>query len=134
MQAAKEAHAAGQVLPWRITTALNSRGLYGPEVDAACGVEEPAVDLWEKGKLYPTWEQLRLLAGITGYPIGYFSRPGEPVDPEDTSLAIHERAKLGARYVAAKPPVLAFTAQALVNAGILPGTPDTNGSTQHPLF
>lgn len=51
--------AAGHVIPDRITTALNAEGLYGPEVDLACGVEEPAVDEWEAGTRYPSWEQLQ---------------------------------------------------------------------------
>jgi transcriptional regulator with XRE-family HTH domain len=58
--------------PTRITAALNLRGLYGPEVDAACGVEEPAVDMWEAGKLVPTPNQIRRLARLTGFPVAYF--------------------------------------------------------------
>ncbi len=52
--------------PAMISIVLDARGLEGPEVDLACGVEEPAVDLWEEGKLVPTPEQVRLLAKLTG--------------------------------------------------------------------
>lgn len=57
--------AAGQLVPARITIALDLHELYGPEVDAACGVAEPDVDRWEAGDLYPTWEQLLALSKIT---------------------------------------------------------------------
>lgn len=62
-----EAHArwrGGFVIPARITMMLDLRSLYGPEVDAACGVEEPTVDRWESGEVYPTWEQLQALARL----------------------------------------------------------------------
>ena len=58
--------AAGQVVPDTITLALGAAGLYGPRVDEACGATEPDVDQWESGELYPTWEQLKLLAALTG--------------------------------------------------------------------
>ncbi|TIH34948.1 hypothetical protein D4765_11675 [Subtercola vilae] len=54
----------GKLIPDRITTYLDMAGLDGPGVDEACGVKEPAVDLWEAGELYPTWEQLLALANI----------------------------------------------------------------------
>lgn len=62
-------------VPARITAALDMRELYGPEVDHACGVEEPAVDEWEAGDRIPTAEQLALLAELTGFPIRYFYQP-----------------------------------------------------------
>lgn len=37
-------------------------GHFGPEVDAACLAEEPAVDRWEVGVEYPSWEQTVALA------------------------------------------------------------------------
>jgi hypothetical protein len=60
--------------PSRITAALNARALYGPEVDTACGVLEPAVDEWEAGTRRPTWEQLVALAALTDFPVGFFFR------------------------------------------------------------
>lgn len=54
--------------PTRYTHALNARRLYGPEVDRACGAEEPAVDEWEAGRLDPTPEQVELMAQLTAYP------------------------------------------------------------------
>ncbi len=56
---------AGELVPARITIALDLHELYGPEVDATCGVAEPDVDRWEAGELYPTWEQLLALSAIT---------------------------------------------------------------------
>lgn len=37
-------------------------GHFGPKVDAACLAEEPAVDRWEAGVEYPSWEQTVALA------------------------------------------------------------------------
>lgn len=67
----------GEVNPSALTMALDSRGLYGPHVDIACGVEEPAVDQWEAGALYPSWEQLQALAALTGFPVQFFVDPHE---------------------------------------------------------
>lgn len=65
----------GLVVPHRITLALDIRKLDGPEVDEACGVEEPTVDLWECGRVYPTWEQLLKLAVLTGFDVAFFTAP-----------------------------------------------------------
>jgi transcriptional regulator with XRE-family HTH domain len=82
--------AAGHIYPHRITQALNSRKLDGPEVDRACGVEEPAVDEWEMGIRYPTWQQLLALAKLTDYPVGFFTRPVRHIiEPADTSMPFH---------------------------------------------
>lgn len=61
--------------PTRITHALDSLALYGPEVDRACLAEEPAVDRWEAGEAAPSWEQLLALVELTGYPVEFFLRP-----------------------------------------------------------
>ena len=65
--AAFEAWRDGLLSPRAITAALDIRALYGPEVDRACGVEEPAVDQWEAAQLYPSWEQVEALARLTGF-------------------------------------------------------------------
>lgn len=65
--------------PERITTALNAAGLYGPEVDRACGVEEPTVDLWESGELVPTREQMEALAWLCGVTPTFFYRDVTPI-------------------------------------------------------
>lgn len=68
--------------PKRITIALDLMNLYGPEVDIACGVVEPAVDMWEAGTLVPTPEQVRALSALTGFPINFFYLPEpEPLGP-----------------------------------------------------
>src|SRR5215469_14494842 len=58
---------AGRLVPARITIALDLRGLEGPEVDAACGGEEPDVDMWELGLAVPAPEQVMKLAELTGF-------------------------------------------------------------------
>lgn len=71
---------AGRPYPERITLALDSRALDGPEVDVACGAVEPAVDRWETGEEVPTRPQLELLAELTGYPLAFFfTEPGPPL-------------------------------------------------------
>lgn len=122
-QEAYRAWEAGLVVPDRITTALDAAGLDGPEVDLACGVEEPAVDRWEAGILYLSWEELVALAELTGYPVGFFVQPVTTViTPWDTSLRFH--AKLDPADAA--PPVLAFTPGALAafRAGTVPHFPE----------
>lgn len=41
----------------------------GAWVDEACGVHEPAINRWEQGLLYPTWEQLCKLSALTQTPL-----------------------------------------------------------------
>lgn len=67
---------AGRALayPSRITFALDSHDLYGPEVDIACLAVEPAVDQWEAGEAAPTWEQLVALSELTGCAPAFFTR------------------------------------------------------------
>lgn len=61
-------------VPGRITVALEDRA--GPEVDVACGVSEPVVDLWERGVLLPQAWHVRRLAALTGHPVGWFYERG----------------------------------------------------------
>lgn len=53
---------AGKLVPWFITQLLDAGKHVGPQVDIACKAEEPAVDMWEVGRLYPSWEQAVALA------------------------------------------------------------------------
>lgn len=94
---------AGRVVPHHVTLALDSHGLVGPQVDIACGVTEPDVDLWEAGKLYPTWEQLLLLAKLTERRVGYFVRPPWGLCAGATSMRFH-RPDVGAADV----PILRY--------------------------
>lgn len=71
----------GRLRPSAITLAFDPRAqggrgvlfrstqFVGPWVDEACGAHEPAVDRWEKGLLYPTWEQLCKLSALTQTPL-----------------------------------------------------------------
>lgn len=73
------AHYAGRKpTPERITSALDIRSLYGPEVDQALGGEEPMVDQWESGELVPTFEQVQRLAMLTDFPVKFFYQPPPP--------------------------------------------------------
>lgn len=103
---------AGRVVPWLITIALDAKRLYGPEVDEACGVAEPGVDMWEEGTLYPTFEQLCALAKLTGKAPGYFmNRPGiVGIRPSDTSIRFHVRVD------DEKEPLMAFRPEAIAAA------------------
>lgn len=83
--------AAGMVVPYNITIALDLDGLYGPEVDRACGAAEPDVDRWEEAKLYPRWDQLVALAALTERRVGYFVSAGHGIGVLDTSLRFHLR-------------------------------------------
>jgi len=95
---------AGGFVPAMATLALDAAGLYGPDVDRACGVEEPTVDLWEAGRVYPTWEQVLALARLTGRaPIVFFRRP---LDWRETTMRFHVLEE-------AKPPVLACDPEAV---------------------
>lgn len=107
--------AAGLLEPWRITMYLNAKGLYGPEVDQACGVEEPAVDLWEAGKLYPTWEQTLALCQLTGVTPMALLAPRPPlIRADQTSMRFH----VPAPDLDTDPPLLAFEPAAI--AAVVP--------------
>jgi len=86
---ARRLWAAGELKPYLITYALDAMGLYGPEVDLVCGAEEPDVDLWEAGKLYPTWEQLVLLAKLVGKTPRFLCSPYRPLQVSQTSMRFH---------------------------------------------
>lgn len=109
---ARRIWAAGLLRPHRITTALDLQSLEGPEVDIACGAKEPDVDLWEAGELYPTWEQLRLLAELAGQPLAFFARQESP-EAGWTTIDFHVKNAGPRREV-----VLQFSHTALVMAGI----------------
>lgn len=118
---ARAAWEAGAIVPHRITMALDLADLYGPEVDAALEVPEPTVDCWEAGTLYPTWPQLLALAALTRFPVGFFAKPHIAIDGP---VFICDRSSRRPEPYNPDPPVVAFTHQALVTAGIrepLPG-------------
>lgn len=121
---ARAAWEQGTVKPYAITRALDSRSLYGPAVDVACGGAEPMVDLWEAGELYPTWEQLLALAELTGYPIGFFTR--DATSPSGPIFMCRGR---GAGVFHPEPEVLAFTAEALARAGVATHLPSIHSTT-----
>lgn len=98
----------GRLRPFVITDALNARDLYGPLVDAACGTCEPAVDMWESGQLYPTWDELKALADLTDYPVSFFTIVDHrPLRAQDTSMRFHTKVELEPE------PVLCFEIAAI---------------------
>jgi hypothetical protein len=99
---------AGELKPYLITLALDAQGLYGPEVDKECGAAEPDVDLWEAGKLYPTWEQLVLLAELTGKTPRFLCGNHVPLRVDQTSMRFH-----GHTDEHDPPRVWSFTAEAV---------------------
>lgn len=66
---------AGKLVPWAITHLLDAGGHVGPGVDIACGAQEPAVDLWEAGRLYPSWEQTVALARLLNVRVRILAHP-----------------------------------------------------------
>lgn len=108
----REWWAAGKLVPARITLALDLRGLYGPEVDTACGAREPDVDRWEEGVLYPTWEQLLKLAELTDFPVLFFFCPAVAPPPR-VWLCNRARRKHGCQLIEPPRPVVAFTEDAI---------------------
>lgn len=86
---ARRKWSAGLIVPCRITAALDSHLLFGPEVDRACKADEPDVDLWEAGKLYPRWEQVVALGELTGRHAVWFTELGHPLSVWDTSMRFH---------------------------------------------
>lgn len=108
-QQARDGWKAGRLRPYLITYALDRHGLYGPEVDEACGTVEPAVDEWEAGVRYPTWPEFKALAALTMYPLGHFVRDANPIPFGATSLRFHLKPGM-------KPPpdpVLCFEPEAI---------------------
>jgi hypothetical protein len=122
-QQARRAWAAGKVIPHRITTALDAGELYGPEVDAACGVAEPAVDEWEAGTLYPTWEQLCALAALVDLSVHAFT-----MEPSAGAITgwICDRRRGGGCTLVQSDPVLEFTAEAIAAANLPRRPPPSN--------
>lgn len=57
---------AGQLSPFLITGHLDRGRHVGPSVDIACKAQEPEVDLWETGWVYPRWDQTVALAELVG--------------------------------------------------------------------
>lgn len=105
----------GLVVPAHITMALDGADLHGPQVDWACGVQEPAVDNWEAGRLYPTWEQILRLAELTGRRPSYFMAPVHDITSlYDTSMRFH--LTFAERHPMPALPVHRFTYKALCEA------------------
>lgn len=97
---------AGELQPYLITHALDAKGFYGPQVDIACGAREPDVDLWEAGKLYPTWGQVLLLAKICEVTPRFICTKRDVLAVAETSMRFHG-------YVDDRPRVWSFDMDAV---------------------
>lgn len=73
----------GSLRPWQLTIAFNRHGFFGDWVDIAVGVTEPEVEAWEKGIIYPTWDQLTRVAALTD------TNPDELLSTPDTLFTPH---------------------------------------------
>lgn len=128
-EAGRRAHAAGLIRPDLITFYLNANDLFGPEVDAQCGVREPTVDLWETGRVYPTWPQLEALARLCRITPDRFTGP----HPEEQG-----RYFICGRHGAAptEPRITRFDPLALAAAGInpYPEPPADNSDSDTPTL
>jgi hypothetical protein len=117
-QQARRAWEAGLIVPHRITLALDARGLYGPDVDLECGALEPAVDEWEAGTRYPTWEQLLKLARLCQAPPAFFA---VAPTPQHGPVILCSRGRgRGCRTVEVGDIVERFTPQAIATPGVGP--------------
>lgn len=122
---------AGNIIPWRITVALDAHALYGPEVDRACGVEEPAVDQWEAGTLYPTWDQLCALATLCQVQPWLFTTHFPDTGPTRGFICDRSKRKNGCQPIDTSDRVTAFTPEALAAAN-LPRRPTPPSNTPQP--
>ena len=91
-----------------------------PDVDIACGAQEPACGDWEAGTRYPSFEQLLALAALTHQsPDSFTAREGdEDLDLRDTTMWCHISKAERARW---RLPITEFTAAAVEEC---PGTND----------
>ncbi|MDJ0434682.1 hypothetical protein [Rhodococcus qingshengii] len=71
----RELWRTGKLVPWYITCRLDGGRHNGPEVDIACHAEEPAVDNWELGRLYPNWGQTVALARLLNVRVRNLTHP-----------------------------------------------------------
>lgn len=113
LQEAHQRWESGYLVPDRITMFLDARHLYGPEVDHACGVEEPAVDQWEAGELYPTWEQVLALAALCEVGPIVFTDAWGPTPPLGPIFICSRGPGNRSRIITPDPPILRFTREAL---------------------
>jgi hypothetical protein len=80
-------------VPARITEALDLRKMDGPEVDLACGAQEPDVDDWEAARKVPSHEQIILLAELTRFPVSFFYRPVSDAERARRRVFLCDRTK-----------------------------------------
>jgi hypothetical protein len=107
----------GKVRPYLITRALDLANLHGPDVDAMVGAEEPDVDNWEAGTLYPSLQQLRLLSEVSGFPPSFLV--AETPELMSPAMFLCDRSKRGHDpFVPAAPLVAAFTPDSIRARGL----------------
>ena len=94
-------------MPHRITQILDYHQMYGPEVDEALGVEEPAVDMWEAGELVPTHAQIMRLALLTDTAPEFFYTPVTEPDLGPMWICDRSKRKNGCQVITPEPIVRA---------------------------
>lgn|SRR5699024_1325485 len=65
----------GGIVPGRIALARAYLGLHPQNIANVCGTDAEAVDLWELGLEYPTWDEFTDVVLLSGLPWGFFVRP-----------------------------------------------------------
>lgn len=117
----------GMLSPYQITLMLDSRGFHGAWVDESCNAEEPEVDLWEAGKLYPRWDQVQALAELCKVQLLFLLQERQRLHWLETSIRFHvPHAEVLA--AAAEPPIWRYPAD--VVAATVQNTPERLGD--HP--
>ncbi|GAA3131099.1 hypothetical protein GCM10020255_004880 [Rhodococcus baikonurensis] len=109
----------GALAPYRITRALDAAELYGPDVNIACGAQEPAVDERRRHPLPLIRAAPR--PGRADPPIPglvHRTRRRRGPRPRDTTMSCHISKAERARW---RPPITEFTAAAVEEC---PGTND----------
>lgn len=68
---------AGHLVPGRIALARQYHALPQQSVANVCGTDLEAIDLWEQGVEYPSWDELQDFLALTRLPVEFFARPVE---------------------------------------------------------
>ncbi|WP_143542740.1 hypothetical protein [Rhodococcus qingshengii] len=112
---------SGKLAPLVITTLLDRGRHFGPHVDHACKEEEPEVDLWEVGRLYPRWDQTIALAQLLGVRVRNLAHP---------EIHPHHHANRPARRMGPTVVILSFEPSAVDD--VVKDAPQSMTPIQHP--
>jgi ribosome-binding protein aMBF1 (putative translation factor) len=85
-----QAYRSDTIYPDRVASARILMQLSIEQVAELSGIGVADLEMFETGMLTPTYEQLQVLAEVTGFPVAWFGQP--PVkgwDIDQTSLRFH---------------------------------------------